>query len=135
MVLLEDAEFAELKRLAEAAYPEEFCAILVGRRESERLRVTRVIPTANVHANPRSAYAIAPEDLIAAQRTAREAGLDIVGFAHSHPDHPAEPSARDLELAYWPECVWGIVNAERGVAVEVRWFRIGRGEVEEEYAG
>jgi proteasome lid subunit RPN8/RPN11 len=135
MVLLEQHETERLKRLAEVAYPEEFCAILLGRRRGERVRVAQVLPVTNVHDRPRRAYAIATTELIAAQRQARERKLEIVGFAHSHPDHPAEPSATDRELAYWPACVWGIVGVDGGVARQVRWFWIRGGEVEETTSG
>ena len=48
---------------------------------------------------PRVRYVIAPEDLVRVQREAREDGLDIIGYYHSHPDHPARPSETDRRIA------------------------------------
>ena len=132
MIELAPRDFETLKQLAELAYPEEFCAILLGARQGVQVRVARVMAVRNIHERPRSAYAIEPKDLIVAQREARERNLEIVGFVHSHPDHAAEPSVRDVELAHWPECVWGIVSVLSGVARAVRWFRIRDGVVAED---
>ena len=124
MVLLGQRDYDELQRLAEAAYPEEFCAILLGRREAESHAIVRVLLTANVHANPDRAYAIAPEALIAAQRKARADDLQILGFAHSHPDREAIPSKADLDQAYWLGHAYGIVSVQQGTARTIRFFRL-----------
>ena len=116
----------ELKRLAERAYPEEFCAILLGRREGGELRVEQVVPVTNVAERPRSGFAIAPAALIAAEKEARSRGLRIVGFAHSHPGGAGVPSARDVESAFWPEYVYGVVGVEG-----VRWWRMREGAMVE----
>ena len=125
MVLLEQRHIDDLKRLAKGAYPEEFCAILLGRGEGEDVRVVQVVAAENVAERPGSGYAIAPGALIAAEKDGRPKGLRVVGFAHSHPEGTAAPSARDEEVAFWPECVYGIVGVDG-----VRWWRMGA-QVEE----
>jgi len=81
---------------ARAGYPFEVCGVLLGRGTA----VTAVVPVANREgASPRVRFEVAPEDLLRIQREARDAGLEIVGYYHSHPDHPARPSARDGETA------------------------------------
>ena len=58
-------------------------------------------------------YNIAPQELIKAQRQARGRGLDIVGFYHSHPDHPAQWSKTDFEEAHWVGCSYIITSVEK----------------------
>lgn len=64
-------------------------------------------------------YSIAPEDMLQVQKQAREQGLSILGIYHSHPDHVAEPSECDRELA-WPEYAYVIVSVRKGKAVDVQ---------------
>jgi proteasome lid subunit RPN8/RPN11 len=124
MILLAQHEFEQLKLLAEASYPEEFCAILLGRRDPAGSRVTRLLPTPNVHANPRRAYSISPAAVIAAQRKSREHDLQILGFVHSHPDHTAKPSPADLDQALWMGCLYGIVSVRTGSFAEMAFYRL-----------
>jgi proteasome lid subunit RPN8/RPN11 len=81
---------------ARAGYPLEVCGVLLGRGPF----VHAVVPVPNREAeSPRHRYQIAPEDLARIQREGREVGLDIVGYYHSHPDHPARPSDTDRAFA------------------------------------
>ena len=83
---------------ARDGYPFEVCGVLLG-RAGER-RVERIARVANrEQESPRVRYAIAPEDQLRLQREARGQGLEIVGFYHSHPDHPARPSETDRRIA------------------------------------
>jgi proteasome lid subunit RPN8/RPN11 len=104
------------------AYPEEGCGVLVGRDEGTERIVERVIPLDNRREGERSRrYLIPPEELLVVERDAREAGLDVLGFFHSHPDHPARPSAFDLEHA-WPYYSYLIVSVAHGrVAAAASW--------------
>jgi proteasome lid subunit RPN8/RPN11 len=133
MIVLAQPEFERLKLLAEAAYPEEFCGILLGRRDLAGSRVARLLPTPNVHGNPRRAYSISPAAVIAAQRKSREHDLQILGFVHSHPDHAAEPSASDLDQALWMGCIYGIVSVHAGTYSEVAFYRLEGERLEERH--
>jgi proteasome lid subunit RPN8/RPN11 len=84
-------------------YPEERCGALLGYGAEADVRViVRVLPLANQHdSERRTRYLIGPDEFRAAEAGARADGLDIIGFYHSHPDHPAIPSAFDREHA-WP---------------------------------
>lgn len=113
-----------LRDAVERAYPEEACGILLGRRGEVVDQAVRVIVCDNTAAEPRRRYAIAPEALIAAQRSAREAGLEILGFYHSHPDHPAGPSETDLREAHWPECVYLICGVEEGRLASIAAWKL-----------
>lgn len=131
MISLAQAELEQLKLLAEVAYPEEFCAILVGTRDGNNSRLKRVLPTPNAHEHPRRAYAIAPAAVILAQRKSRDEDLQILGFVHSHPDHAAMPSKTDLDQALWLGCVYGIVSVRAGKFAAISFFRLAGGTVED----
>jgi proteasome lid subunit RPN8/RPN11 len=106
------------------AYPEEGCGVLLGRDGGEARVIERVLPFQNTRSEERERrYLIAPEQLLSAEREAREAGLDVVGFFHSHPDHPAVPSAFDLEHA-WPYYSYLIVSVERGKVADATSWRL-----------
>lgn len=94
------ALLATIQAQARDGYPFEICGILVGRKGQGVCRVEEVVPVANREAeSPRVRYQIAPEDVVRVQRQARESGLEIMGYYHSHPDHPARPSETDRQLA------------------------------------
>ena len=133
MVVLAKTEFERLKLLAEAAYPEEFCAILLGKRDGSRTEVKHILPTPNVHDNPRRAYTISPGAVIVAQRKSREEELQILGFVHSHPDHSAEPSPTDLEQALWLGCVYGIVSVRGGTFADISFYRLGGSDLHDRH--
>jgi proteasome lid subunit RPN8/RPN11 len=130
MVLLEQREFERIKLQSESAYPEECCAILLGRKENEVVWVVRAVPAINVHNEPEHAYEISAQALISAQRHARGEGLEIVGFVHSHPDAAAEPSPEDLKQALWIGCAYGIAAVHAGKFRELQFFRLQGESVE-----
>ena len=106
------------------AYPEEGCGVLVGRDEGALRIVERVVAFENQREDSRrNRYLISPEHLLVVEREAREEGLDVVGFFHSHPDHPALPSSFDLEHA-WPYYSYLIVSVEGGRVVDARSWRL-----------
>ncbi|MGI4979803.1 MAG: Mov34/MPN/PAD-1 family protein, partial [Janthinobacterium lividum] len=76
-------------------------------------------------------YHIAPGELIAAQRIGRKKGLDIVGFYHSHPDHPAQWSTTDFAEAHWYGCSYVITAVAQGKAEVTNAFLL-RGSSEED---
>jgi proteasome lid subunit RPN8/RPN11 len=103
----------EIRRHGEAAYPAECCGAMVGRAEGAAKEVLRLSPAVNRRTDDPHRYLIAPDDLLRLEREVREAGQEIVGYYHSHPDHPARPSAFDAEHA-WPWYSYLIVRIEHG---------------------
>ena len=103
----------EIRRHGEAAYPGECCGAMVGRAEGAAKEVLRLSPAVNRRTDDPHRYLIAPDDLRRLERQVREAGQEIVGYYHSHPDHPARPSAFDAEHA-WPWYSYLIVRIDRG---------------------
>lgn len=114
-----------LRAEAERALPAECCGVLAG---AEGL-VTEVLPVANAADDARARYEMDPAELWAARRAARERGLDVVGFYHSHPTTEPVPSARDVSRAYYPDAVYAIVGLAPAFAV--RAFRIANGRADE----
>jgi proteasome lid subunit RPN8/RPN11 len=72
--------------------------------------------------SPHDRYGIDPREIVRASRDARARHLDVVGFYHSHPDHPAQPSATDLAEAHWTGCSYVITAVARGRAEATRSY-------------
>lgn len=122
-LVLSRARLAEVHAALERAYPEEGCGVLLGRGDGTR-QVAEVMAFENTREDSRAnRYLIAPEQVLAAERRAREQALDVVAFFHSHPDHPARPSAFDLEHA-WPWYDYVIVSVARGRARATTAWRL-----------
>ena len=110
---LSDAVFAgpvyqRMSDMADAAYPDEGCGVLVGRFNGSRAEIVAVTRGRNLNTErSRDRYVLDPGDIVEADREARARGLDIVGYWHSHPDHPAHPSQFDTDHA-WTDYVYVI---------------------------
>jgi proteasome lid subunit RPN8/RPN11 len=117
MLKTSPSDFDAIRRHGEETYPHECCGILIGTIAGDMRTVLRTIPCTNIcTSSPQSRYDIDPRELIGAQREAQQRGLDIVGFYHSHPDHPAEWSPTDLEQAHWIGCSYVITSVDRNTA-------------------
>src|SRR5262245_56161681 len=114
-----------LRAEAERARPAECCGVLVGRGD----RVTDVFPVPNTAEDRLARYEMDPAELWAARRRARDEGLDVLGFYHSHPRTPPVPSSRDVGRAYYPEAAYAIVSL--APHFEIRAFRIADGRTAE----
>ena len=109
--------YNELRAHGEETYPHECCGILLGKSDSDNITVATLLRAGNTRTDSaHNRYNIAPQELIAAQRQARKSGLDIVGFYHSHPDHPAQWSPTDFAEAHWFGCAYVITAIEKGKA-------------------
>jgi proteasome lid subunit RPN8/RPN11 len=108
----------------EQTYPEECCGFLIGQASGEATVVERLLPVANERQDSRhNRYVINPETVLAAHKEARAAGADVVGYYHSHPDHPSRPSDFDREHA-WPGLSYLIVSIQGGRAADARSWRL-----------
>jgi proteasome lid subunit RPN8/RPN11 len=116
---LSQSDWHALRAHGEETYPHECCGILLGTMNIDKDE--RVVKTVIRAGNTRldslhNRYNIDPKELIAAQKQARVAGLDIVGFYHSHPDHPPRWSPTDLAEAHWIGCSYVITSVVQGKA-------------------
>jgi proteasome lid subunit RPN8/RPN11 len=106
---------------AASAYPEECCGVLLGPSPD---RVTEAVRLENVQPDNRQRrFVIDPAAYRAAEALADTRGQALVGFYHSHPNHPARPSSFDLEHA-WPNFSYPIVSVRNGRAGEIRSWRL-----------
>src|SRR5881394_3489369 len=116
---------ATIKRHAAAAYPFECCGALIGRQiDDGHVQIVEASELENVtDEGPRRRFRVSPADYRHAEARAREAGAELLGFYHSHPDHPAEPSQYDLDHA-WPNFSYVIVSVRAGAAGDLRSWQL-----------
>jgi proteasome lid subunit RPN8/RPN11 len=142
MLELSAAAEAAMRRHAEDGYPLEVCGFLVGTAAGDDRRAAEAWPVPNAWesdpglradllaglANPASGwdgvgeerrFLVSPRDTMAAMKRAREAGLDLIGVYHTHPNHPAQPSAFDRDAA-WPEWSYLILSVRDARVTEIR---------------
>jgi proteasome lid subunit RPN8/RPN11 len=126
MLKLLRAAYDSLRRHGEETYPHECCGVLLGRFADDGSReVTSTARCGNTRTDsPHNRYNIDPRELVRIQREGRERGEDIVGFYHSHPDHPAEWSSTDLAEAHWVRCSYVITSVEKGKAATTNSFEL-----------
>jgi proteasome lid subunit RPN8/RPN11 len=105
----------------------ECCGLLAGSDAA----ITRIFPATNAANNPATSYEIAPKEIFSRMREMRAAGIELLGIYHSHPNGKNEPSARDIELAYYSETPYFIVSPMVDAPKPVRTFSIRDGRVEE----
>ena len=136
MLKLSEAIYALLRQHGEETYPHECCGILLGTSLNGTNHVHEACRAGNTRTDSaHNRYHIAPQELIAAQREGRKRGLDIVGFYHSHPDHPAQWSATDFAEAHWLGCSYVITTVAEGHARQTNSFLLtGTSEEDKAFA-
>ncbi|MCW3478318.1 M67 family metallopeptidase [Neisseriaceae bacterium JH1-16] len=124
-----------LRVTARQGYPHEACGLLIGRRCGSVHRVTAMREARNLNRErAHDRYELDPADYMAAEMEAREAGQEIVGIWHTHPDHPARPSETDRAAA-WPNWSYLILSVDSAkVSAVTSWRLDGEVFVEEEIA-
>lgn len=123
MLKLSDAAYEQVRKHGEETYPHECCGVLLGLSKEGANEVQGVVRAGNTRTDSaHNRYHIAPQELVRIQRQARDQGLDIVGFYHSHPDHPAQWSPTDFAEAHWLGCSYVITAVERGEAKQTNSF-------------
>jgi proteasome lid subunit RPN8/RPN11 len=123
MLKLSHADYEALRAHSEETYPHECCGILLGKAVPDGNHVHTIVRAGNTRTDrAHDRYNIAPEELIKIQRQARGLGYDIVGFYHSHPDHPAQWSQTDFAEAHWVGCSYIITEIAGGKAAITNSF-------------
>ncbi len=119
----------KVELVVDASYPFEACGVMIGHNEGSagQVVIKDVFHARNLNVErARDRFLLDPEDHLAADRVARECGLDVVGFWHSHPDHSAQPSATDLEAA-WEGYSYLIVSTAAFGTNEFKSWRLDGG--------
>ncbi|MHB8510416.1 MAG: M67 family metallopeptidase [Candidatus Dormibacteria bacterium] len=118
----------EMAQMGESTYPNEGCGILIGRPGPD-VEVVEVLKGTNLRNDrARDRYVLDPLEVVRAEKRAQARGLDVVGFWHTHPDHPARPSQYDADHA-WPEYVYVIMAIHQGKHVDVTAWVLEEGEL------
>ena len=125
MLKFHQYDFDEIRRHGEETYPHECCGVLLGVMDGDIREVRATVRCGNTRIDsPQNRYNIDPRELVRLQREARERELDIVGFYHSHPDHPARWSPTDFQEAHWIGCSYVITSVEKGKAALTNSFAL-----------
>lgn len=112
----------------EAGYPNEACGALVGKEVDGEHRALEFHGMRNMVADrPRDRYALDPLEQLRVQKDAEARGFEIIGFAHSHPDHPPIPSRFDAEHG-WPFYSYVVVSVRKGSMQEARAWRLSEAD-------
>jgi proteasome lid subunit RPN8/RPN11 len=116
---------AKIRGHGAETYPHECCGALLGREVAEDLReIAALFPLVNRRDDsPRNRFSVTSEDVRDAEKAARQQGLDVVGWYHSHPDHPAAPSQYDQDHA-WPWYSYIIVSVANGEPQHMTSWRL-----------
>lgn len=122
-IKLKSAHLVQIREHGEQTYPYECCGFLLGSREGETNVLSEVYAAENERKESRETrYLITPEQSKRADDYARSRGLGVIGYYHSHPDHPAAPSGYDLDHSCWPGESYIIVAIEQGNSAALNSF-------------
>ena len=119
-ITLPSSVVAAINAHGRETYPNECCGALIGRDGT----VTETLALPNTtDEGPRRRFMVRPQDYREAEQRAAQAGGELLGFYHSHPDHPAKPSQYDLDHA-WPFFSYVIVSVRDGVSEDMTSWRL-----------
>jgi proteasome lid subunit RPN8/RPN11 len=147
MVLrIKEAQLHAIRQHGSRDYPSECCGVILGQVNGAHKVAGEIVPLKNLRNDPiraqellplvdpaketeRNRFLIDPLDQLRIEKDARGSGLEVLGYYHSHPDHPARPSPYDREHG-WPWYSYVIVSVERGIAKDLTcWVLAEDGEM------
>src|SRR3989442_15612925 len=125
MLKIPNSPYGSIRQDGEGTYPYECWGVLLGQMDGDARVVRSIARAGNTRLDSlHNRYNIDPKDLIRIQREGRERGEDIIGFYHSHPDHPARGSPTDLTEAHWFGCSYVITSVQKGKAAITNSFEL-----------
>jgi proteasome lid subunit RPN8/RPN11 len=126
------AVYDAIRAHGEVTYPNECCGALLGHQTADGWRIKSSVKAGNTRTDSaHNRYNISPLELVKIERDARQQGLTIGGFYHSHPDHPAQWSPTDFAEAHWIGCSYVITAVAQGAATVTNSFLLA-GKTEED---
>jgi proteasome lid subunit RPN8/RPN11 len=121
-IRISETHLGAIRAHGRESYQDEACGVIYGRDQGSFKEVLALAPLANSRDGQRHRrFLITPKDYQRAESEASARGMELLGFYHSHPDHPAYPSSYDLEHA-WPFFSYLIVSVNKGEPTDVRSF-------------
>lgn len=141
MIYLTKEQFKDIIEHAKKEYPKEACGILAGKivhapqntdHGPQVKIVERVYKMQNVSEKPEVCYFMDPKEQLKVFKEIRQLGIEMLGIYHSHTNAPASPSARDCEMAFYPEADYVIISLKDFNNPEVGAFKITEGSIKEE---
>ena len=135
MLRMNKAVYEAIRAHGEETYPHECCGALLGHATPEGWHVDASVRAGNTRTDSaHNRYQIAPLELVKIEREARQQGLSIAGFYHSHPDHPAQWSQTDFAEAHWLGCSYVITAVAQGkAAITNSFFLAGAAEEDKRF--
>jgi proteasome lid subunit RPN8/RPN11 len=132
ILIISNRVYEDLRGHGEETYPHECCGVLLGEFLRGNWHVTEAVRAGNTRTDSaHNRYMIDPAELVRIQRDGVRKGLDIAGFYHSHPDHPAQWSPTDFAEAHWIGCSYVITEVRNGRAAISNAFQLA-GTAEED---
>ena len=124
MLCLSEQVVREIREHGARDYPHETCGAMLGLDGEQGREVRSLYPLVNRRDDsPRNRFAITADDFRAAEKAAQDNNLELVGWYHSHPDHPAKPSDFDREHA-WPAYAYLVLEVRDGLPAELGAFEL-----------
>lgn len=127
MLELDAGLLAAINAHGAASYPNEGCGLLLGEVAADRAVVRSIFPVENrwhIAEEKRERFLISPQDMLQAELAAEDAGLEVIGVFHSHPDHEPVASPRDLAWAAWAGYSYLITAVRDGKPAESRSWQL-----------
>ncbi len=119
-MIVKNNALKQMKSHLEQTYPHEGCGVMLGKNDV----VTMIHRGTNIRQDRQEdRFLLAPSDIMDAEKLAKQNSIEIVGFYHSHPDHPAKPSTTDLESA-WEGYHYLITSINKGRMEDIGVFRL-----------
>ncbi len=133
MITISQTHLLEMQQHGKEAYPEECCGALLGKVESsgaktslQTVRIENNWPEGEQGTKHRR-FAVTAEDYLLLEKKAKDEKLTLLGFYHTHPDHPAKPSQTDLSYA-WPFFSYIILSIKKGNPDQIFSYELSSGE-------
>jgi proteasome lid subunit RPN8/RPN11 len=128
MIQIKNEFLIEMAGHAKSSLPNEVCGLLAGRGGE----ISKLFRLTNTSDTPELCYFMDAKEQFKTMKEIRQLGLELAGIYHSHPESVAYPSAKDVELAYYPEAIYIIISMKDPIKPLIKAFKIVDGQITEE---